>query len=53
MFTDTTSKSPRKVKPGKPAAPRLSRTRRPAHLQVADWQAALRRQFGREQPFKL
>ncbi|MBC7938836.1 MAG: DEAD/DEAH box helicase [Chitinophagaceae bacterium] len=38
----------------KPAAePRLSRTRRPEALPVADWQAALRRQFGREQPFVL
>ncbi len=38
----------------KPAAePRLSRTRRPPELPVADWQAALRRQFGREQPFGL
>jgi superfamily II DNA or RNA helicase len=40
--------------PSKPAAePRLSRTRRPEALPVADWQAALRRQFGREQPFAL
>lgn len=38
-----------------PAPPdkRLSRTRRPAALPVADWQAALRRQFGREQNFEL
>jgi hypothetical protein len=35
------------------AEPRLSRTRRPEALPVADWQAALRRQFGREQPFGL
>ena len=34
-------------------APRLSRTRRPAELPVADWQAALRQQFGREQEFGL
>ena len=33
--------------------PRLSRTRRPAELPVADWQAALRQQFGREQEFGL
>jgi superfamily II DNA or RNA helicase len=32
---------------------RVSRTRCPAHMTVAEWQAALRRQFGREQPFKL
>jgi hypothetical protein len=39
--------------PGVGAEPRLSRTRRPETLPVADWQAALRRQFGREQPFAL
>ncbi len=33
--------------------PRLSRTRRPTDLEVADWQSALRRQFGREQRFDL
>jgi superfamily II DNA or RNA helicase len=37
----------------KKAEPRLSRTRRPPGLDVADWQAALRRQFGREQSFDL
>ena len=45
-----------KVKSGKatqPAEPRLSRARRPPDVQVADWQSALRRQFGREQPFEL
>ena len=35
------------------AEPRLSRTRRPPEIAVADWQAALRRQFGREQRFGL
>ena len=35
------------------AKPRLSRTRRPPELEVADWQAGLRRQFGREQNFGL
>jgi superfamily II DNA or RNA helicase len=35
------------------AEPRLSRTRRPTNVAVADWQAALRRQFGREQHFGL
>ena len=35
------------------AEPRLSRTRRPPQLDVADWQTALRRQFGREQGFGL
>ncbi len=53
MPTRNTLKSTPKARTGKPAAPRLSRTRRPADLQVADWQAALRRQFGREQLFKL
>jgi hypothetical protein len=47
----------RKSTPGtrsKPAAEsRLSRARRPETLPVADWQAVLRRQFGREQPFAL
>ena len=33
--------------------PRLSRTRRPPDLAVADWQTTLRRQFGREQNFGL
>jgi len=33
--------------------PRLSRTHRPDHLAAADWQRALRRQFGREQSFLL
>jgi superfamily II DNA or RNA helicase len=33
--------------------PRLSRTRRPPGIAVSDWQAALRRQFGREQAFDL
>ena len=41
------------AKPAVPAKPRLSRTRRPPEIAVADWQTALRRQFGREQPFGL
>ena len=52
----STRKPPPKTKAGKatqPAEPRLSRTRRPKDLAVADWQAALRRQFGREQDFTL
>ncbi len=32
---------------------RLSRTRRPHGLEAADWQTALRRQFGREQAYTL
>lgn len=47
--------SPRQAKsPARHAAePRLSRTRRPDDMAVPDWQAALRRQFGREQDFSL
>ena len=44
---------PHKAKPKTATEPRLSRTRRPDALPVADWQAALRRQFGREQRFGL
>ncbi|GMV75478.1 MAG: hypothetical protein AMXMBFR78_24280 [Rubrivivax sp.] len=58
MPTATSRKS--SAKPGakrakarKPAPPRLSHTRRPAQLSPADWQTALRRQFGAEQAFEL
>ncbi len=47
---------PKGRKPARPAQavePRLSRTRRPPNVEVADWQTALRRQFGREQAFEL
>ena len=37
----------------KPAAAKLSPVRRPADLDVATWQAQLRRQFGRAQAFQL
>lgn len=43
----------RKIRSKQAAEPRLSRTRRPPELAVADWQTALRRQFGREQRFGL
>jgi superfamily II DNA or RNA helicase len=43
-----TSKRKRKAK-----APKLSRTSRPPELTLEQWQAKLRRQFGREQKFKL
>jgi len=33
--------------------PKLSRLHKPAELSVEQWQAALRRQFGREQDFRL
>jgi hypothetical protein len=50
---------PRSSKPPAPsprraaAEPRLSRTRQPESMSVEDWQASLRRQFGRDQPFVL
>ena len=44
---------PARAKGAAAAEPRLSRTRRPQGLAAADWQAALRRQFGREQAFEL
>lgn len=48
----TTSK--RAGRSGRPAAEaRLSRQRRPEAMEAADWQRALRRQFGREQFFEL
>ncbi|MGL6111837.1 MAG: DEAD/DEAH box helicase, partial [Rubrivivax sp.] len=56
MPTQSTRKAaPRRksTKPAKPAEVRLSRTRRPQGLEAADWQTALRRQFGREQGFEL
>ena len=48
-----TSSHPGKKKKQATAEPRLSRTRRPPELAVADWQTALRRQFGREQSYGL
>lgn len=35
------------------AEPRLSRNRPPESMSMEDWQASLRRQFGRQQPFVL
>ena len=43
---------PTSAKPPKKPA-KLSRTQAPEHLSTADWQRALRRQFGREQAFML
>lgn len=43
----------KKSKASKTVEPRLSRLRRPPNLPAADWQTALRRQFGREQNFGL
>jgi superfamily II DNA or RNA helicase len=46
---------PTRTKPRAQAATeaRLSRTRRPSDTPVADWQTALRRQYGREQGFGI
>lgn len=40
----------KKVKQAKPKTPR---TRKPADMSVEEWQIALRREFGREQDFKI
>lgn len=48
----TTSQN-RKTSARSTTEPRLSRQRKPADLPVDDWQRALRRQFGREQPFSF
>ena len=45
---------PRKKNPRRGSTvPKLSRQRRPAGMSTEEWQAQLRRQFGREQPFVL
>jgi len=46
------SKSSRKGKPILPL-PKLSRTHKPDEVPLEDWQRALRRQFGEQQPFVL
>ncbi len=51
--TDHASSQNRKAGARSAAEARLSRQRKPVDLAVADWQRALRRQFGREQPFEL
>ncbi|MFT5174834.1 MAG: superfamily II DNA or RNA helicase [Gammaproteobacteria bacterium] len=48
-----TKKKTIKSKPVKRAAARISRTQQPQGMDVDTWQAALRRQFGREQNFTL
>ncbi len=54
MPTSTSQSRRKSAKPSKAAkAPKLSRTHAPDHLSPADWQRALRRQFGREQTFGL
>ncbi|MGO8688336.1 MAG: DEAD/DEAH box helicase [Thermoguttaceae bacterium] len=46
-------KTPRAAKTRKTAEKKLSRLRKPDDMSLAEWQTALRRQFGRQQPFKL
>jgi superfamily II DNA or RNA helicase len=46
-------KPARKTKAKTQTVSRLSRTRRPDQMAVADWQIGLRQQFGREQTFKV
>ncbi|HLX61164.1 MAG TPA: DEAD/DEAH box helicase [Planctomycetota bacterium] len=43
-----TAHSAKKLKPAK-----TPRTRKPEHMSLEEWQVALRREFGREQKFKL
>jgi superfamily II DNA or RNA helicase len=47
------SKGQGRKKKVKTAAPRTPRTRKPANMSVEEWQVALRREFGREQAFKV
>src|SRR5262249_20402940 len=51
-FLSQTSTLRRKRKK-KAHLPRLSRVRRPEGMSLEDWQVALRRQFGREQKFRI
>jgi superfamily II DNA or RNA helicase len=47
---------PKKTKYTRAAAPKpkkTPRTRKPENMSLEEWQIALRREFGREQPFKL
>jgi hypothetical protein len=49
--TKTEAKRPKRRK--KPATPKVPRTYKPADMTLEQWQIALRRQFGRDQKFKL
>ncbi len=52
--TDTkTRKTPRRKTSKAPKEKKLSRLRKPDDLSLENWQVALRRQFGRQQNFKL
>src|SRR5262245_27206294 len=43
----------RPARKSKSSAPKLSRLQKPAGMSLEEWQTELRRQFGREQKFKL
>ncbi|MFO0927190.1 MAG: DEAD/DEAH box helicase [Gemmataceae bacterium] len=42
-----------RTKTAEPRRPRVSRTHKPPQMSLDEWQIELRRQFGREQPFRL
>src|SRR5437763_13431480 len=48
--SDSPARPRKKTKKQKP---RLSRTQKPEHMSLEQWQIELRRQFGREQKFRL
>jgi superfamily II DNA or RNA helicase len=52
MTTPARPKSKKQRRQGS-SAPRLSRLHKPAELSLEDWQAGLRREFGRVQKFKI
>jgi superfamily II DNA or RNA helicase len=37
----------------KPLQPKISRTHKPEHLELEEWQRLLRKEYGQQQPFKL
>lgn len=55
MPSHSTKSSPKRAakKNAAPMEPKLSRQKRPGGMESAEWQVALRRQFGREQSFLL
>ena len=53
MSSATLTRPRVKTRTRKSEPPKLSRTHKPEHLTLEEWQTALRRQFGREQKFKL
>ena len=52
-FTEKSNGHVGKKKHRAPQEPKVSKTRKPDTLSLEDWQRELRRQFGREQKFKL